>query len=99
MVPGATGRSCFSAPRLYAPTLLMQLETPINRGYMGNGVLIDEYVPLDFQQNREIIEGFDVTLHFFSGHQIDDDLDPLFSRLIQVLILNIEWCFRHTPLL
>jgi hypothetical protein len=44
----------------------MQLETPINGGYMGDGVLIDEYVPLDFQQNREIIEGFDMTLHFFS---------------------------------
>jgi hypothetical protein len=79
--------------------LLMQTEIAVRRCYAADGMLVDEYVPLDFHENREIVEGFDVPLHFLTGHELDNYLDPLLARLVQILVLDIEWRFRHNPLL
>jgi hypothetical protein len=77
----------------------MQPEIAVHRRYAADGMLIDEDIPVDFHENGKIVERFDVTFHFFAGHQLDNNLDPLFARLVQILVLNIEWRFRHGPLL
>jgi hypothetical protein len=59
--------------------LLMQAEVAIIGGYIGDGMLVDEDVPLDFQKNGEIVERLDIPLHLVAGHELYDDLNPLFA--------------------
>ncbi len=79
--------------------LLMQSEGTVVGCYVGDGVLVDEDVPLDFQKDREVVERFYISFHFIAVHELDYDFDPLFARLVQVLVLNVEWCLCHVPLL
>jgi len=62
-------------------------------------MLVDEDVPMYFHENGEIVERFDVSLHLLTRHELDDHLDPFLARLVEILILDIEWRFRHNPLL
>jgi hypothetical protein len=59
--------------------LLMKTEGAINGGYIGDGVLVDKDVPLDLQQNGEIIERLDITFHLVAGHELHYDLYPLLA--------------------
>ncbi len=77
----------------------MQAEGAIIGGYVGDGVLVDEDVPLDLQKDGKIVERFYITLHLVAVHELNDNFNPLFARLIQILILDVEWCLCHGPLL
>ena len=79
--------------------LLMKTEGAINGGDIGDGMLVDEDVPMDFQQNGEIIERLDIPFHLVAGHELHYNLDPLLARLVQILILNVERRLSHVPLL
>jgi hypothetical protein len=76
----------------------MEPERTVYRRYAADGMLVDEDIAADFHENGEVVKGFDVTLHFLAGHQLDDNLHPLFARLVKILVLDIEWRFRHGPL-
>jgi hypothetical protein len=62
-------------------------------------MLVDEDVTMHFHENGEIVEGLDVPFHFFTGHELDNNLDPFLARLVEILVLDIEWRFWHGPLL
>jgi hypothetical protein len=57
----------------------MKTEGAINGGYIGDGVLVDKDVPLDFQQNGKIIERLDIPFHLVAGHELHYDLNPLLA--------------------
>ena len=57
----------------------MQTEVAIIGSYIGDGMLVDEDVPLDFQKDGEIVERLDITLHLVAGHELYNDLNPLLA--------------------
>jgi hypothetical protein len=59
--------------------LLMKTKGAINGGYIGDGVLVDKDIPLDFQQNGKIIERLDIPFHLVAGHELHYDLNPLLA--------------------
>jgi hypothetical protein len=59
--------------------LLMQAEGAINGSNIGDGMLVDENVPLDLQKDGEIVERLDIPLHLVAGHELYDDLNPLLA--------------------
>jgi hypothetical protein len=77
----------------------MQSERTICGSYAADRVLIDKDITMHFHENGEVVEGLDVPLHLLTGHELDNDLDPFLARLIEILVLDIEWRFRHGPLL
>ena len=59
--------------------LLMQAEGAIIGSNIGDGMFVDEDVPLDFQKDGEIVERLDKPLHLVAGHELYDDLNPLLA--------------------
>ena len=59
--------------------LLMQAEIAIIGSYIGDGMLVDKDVSLDFQKDGKIVERLDIPLHLVAGHELYDDLNPLLA--------------------
>jgi len=56
----------FLRPWAAGMTLLVQAESAIIGSYVGNGMLVDEDVPLDFQKDGKIVERLDIPLHLIT---------------------------------
>jgi hypothetical protein len=59
--------------------LLMEAEGAVYGCDIGDGMLVDENVPMDFQENGEIVERLDIAFHLVAGHQLHDYLYPLLA--------------------
>lgn len=62
-------------------------------------MLVDKDIATDFHEDRKVIEGLDKALQLLTGHEPCDNPYMLLAGLIEELILDVERCFGHLPLL
>jgi hypothetical protein len=73
----------------------METEGAIGGGDGRDGMLVKQKVATALDQHAEAVERLDVTFQLIPRHHHDDYTDTLFSSLVEILILDIEWGFGH----
>ncbi len=85
-------RSLAGAGSVLSP---MQPEGTVRGSDRGDGVFVEQNIAAALDEQAKTVEGLDIALQLFAGHHRNRHADPLFTGLIEVLILNVEWGLSH----
>lgn len=69
----------------------MKAEITVCGGDRSDGMFVKQEVTAAVYQNTKAVKRLNMALEFFARHHGNFDNDSLFTCLIKILILNIEW--------